>query len=556
MNAHALRTRVRNEAVAARILWRAGMVSGRPRALAAGVRAVARLGPFGGLPAYCAAVHRGAVAFVDDRGALTFDEFASRTHRLANALRATLPVDDTQQSIGILCRNHADALVTLCAASAAGARVVLLGADFGPAQVEVVAARERLDAIVYDQEFAGAVADFDGHRWCAWYDGEIPPDALALLLEPQSATPPPRPKHAASLVILTSGSSGTPKGAPRAEPRTLMLTAGLLERIPLRGGERVLLSAPVFHGWGLLVAVLTLMLGSTLILHRRFDASRALADLTRQRCAAFIAVPTMIRRVLDLGEQVRVADLSSLRIVASGGARLEGALVTQATEVFGPVLHNLYGSTEAAYISIATPRDLADAPNCAGRPTLGTVVRIVDARGRSETAGTEGRILVRTPAQIEAYTDGTSRSDTDGFLDTGDRGHLDPLGRLHVSGRSDSMIVSGGENVYPEEVELVLLTHPGIDDAAVTPVDDAEFGQRLRAYVVRGATQPGTGDLDEEAVRAHVTAHLPRSRMPRDVVFVDTLSRGSSGKVLRRTLDDLDAGADTDARTDRKEQRA
>lgn len=538
MNTHTLRTRLRDETVAARILWGAGMVPGNPRALAAGAKAVARLGPFGGLPGYCAAVHRDAVAIVDDHGALTFEEFADRTHRLANALRATLPVTQTQPSIGILCRNHADALVSLCAAAAAGARVVLLGSDFGPAQVEVVAARERLDAIVYDQEFASAVADFSGHRWCAWFDGETPADALELLIERGAATPPPRPEHAASLVILTSGSSGVPKGAPRAEPRTLMLTAGMLERIPLRGGERVLLSAPVFHGWGLLVAVLTLMLGSTLVLHRRFDASRALADLERQRCAAFIAVPTMIRRMLDLGDAVEAADLSGLRIVASGGARLEGALVTQVADVFGPVLHNLYGSTEAAYISIATPRDLADAPDCAGHPTLGTVVRIVDERGRREPAGTVGRILVRTPAQIEAYTDGTSRSDTEGFLDTGDRGHLDERGRLHVSGRSDSMIVSGGENVYPEEVELVLLAHPAIEDAAVTPVEDEDFGQRLRAYVVRGDGSPAE-QFDEDAVRAHVAAHLPRSRMPRDVVFVDTLSRGSSGKVLRRTLDDL-----------------
>ncbi|TQF67037.1 AMP-binding protein [Rhodococcus spelaei] len=534
MTARTLLHRARNEAIAARTLRRAGMIRGTPRALVVGVAAVARLGPFGGLPAYCTAVHRGAVAIVDDRGAVTFDEFAARTHRLANALRAALSSEGTQPSIGILCRNHADALVTLCAAAAAGARVVLLGADFGPTQVEVVAARERLDAIVYDQEFAAAVAGFDGRRWCAWYDGAIPPDALERLVEQGAATAPPRPEHAASLVILTSGSSGMPKGAPRAEPRTLMLTAGLLERIPLRGGERVLLSAPVFHGWGLLVAMLTLMLGSTLVLHRRFDATRALTALTQQRCAAFIAVPTMIRRMLDLGDAVDAADLSALRIVASGGARLEGALVTHAADVFGPVLHNLYGSTEAAYISIATPTDLADAPDCAGRPTLGTVVRIADGRGRSEPVGIEGRILVRTPAQIEAYTDGTTRSGADGFLDTGDRGHLDARGRLHVSGRSDSMIVSGGENVFPEEVELVLLTHPAIADAAVTPVDDEEFGQRLRAYVVRG-----TGSLDEGAVRAHVAAELPRSRMPRDIVFVDALPRGASGKVLRHTLDEL-----------------
>ncbi|MCA1007889.1 AMP-binding protein [Rhodococcus hoagii] len=526
-------TRLRNEAAAARVLWTAGMVPREPRAAVAGVRAVARLGPFGGLPAYCAAVHGDAVAVIDDHGSLTFAEFAERTHRLANALRGELPDRGRQPSIGILCRNHADALVTLCAGAAVGARVVLLGADFGPQQVAVVAERERLDAIVYDGEFGSAVAEFDGHRWCAWYDDEAPADALDRLVDRGAHAPPPRPPHPASLVILTSGTSGIPKGAPRAEPRTLLLTAGLLERISLRGGERVLLSAPVFHGWGLLVAVLTLMLGGTLVLRRRFDAAGALADLERFRCGAFIAVPTMLRRIVDLGGSVRTTDLSALRIVASGGARLEPALVQAVSEALGPVLHNLYGSTEAAYISIATPSDLANAPNCAGRPTLGTTLRIADAAGRVLPAGATGRILVRTPAQIDAYTDGTRRSGADGFLDTGDLGHVDAFGRLHVSGRSDSMIVSGGENVFPEEVELALLDHPAIADAAVTPVADTEFGQRLRAYVVC------VGDLDERAVRDYLAAELPRSRMPRDVVFVDTLPRGSSGKVLHRTLDDL-----------------
>lgn len=542
MNVGAVTARLRVEALAARILWDAGMIPRDPRTLVSGVRAVARLGPFGGLPGYCAAVHGDAVAIVDDRGSHTFDQFAVRTTRLVNALRTELPSRGRQPSIGILCRNHADALVALCAAAATGARVVLLGADFGARQVAVVADRERLDALVYDEEFASAVAEFDGPRWCAWYAGDAPADALDSLVERGAATAPPRPVRPASLVILTSGTSGIPKGAPRTEPRTLALTAGLLERIPLRGGERVLLSAPVFHGWGLLVAILTLMLGGTLVLHRRFDPARALADLERHRCGAFVAVPTMLRRMVDLRDAGTAADLSALRIVASGGARLGPELVTQMAGAFGPVLHNLYGSTEAAYISIATPADLAQAAACAGRPTLGTVVRIADAHGRAVPAGVDGRILVRTPGQIVAYTDGTRRADGTGFLDTGDRGHLDRAGRLHVSGRSDSMIVSGGENVFPEEVELALLTHPGIADAAVTPVDDPEFGQRLRAYVVRaaGTDDPDAdGTLDEAAVRAHVTAQLPRSRMPRDVVFVDTLARGSSGKVLRHTLDDL-----------------
>lgn len=524
-------SRLASELASARVLWRAGMVPRDPRALAAGAKAARKWGQLGGLPATCAAIHPDRIAMIDDRGTLTFAEFALRARRLASALSAELPA---APCVGIMCRNHADAVVALCAASAAGARVVLLNSDFGPRQVAAVASRERLDALVYDDDFTGAVAGFDGKRWCAWYDGPAPDNALTALIDGAPAGEPPVSAQRSSLVILTSGSSGIPKGAPRSEAVTLLLPAGLLSRIPLRGGERVLVSAPVFHGWGLLIAMLTLQLGSTLILRRRFDAGQALDDLRRHDCASFIAVPTMLRRMLALGDAVRDADLSALRIVASGGARLDGALVAAVSDAFGPVLHNLYGSTEAAYISIATPADLREAPGCAGTPPRGNRVVIADADGTPLPAGRDGRILVSTPGQITAYTDGRPSVGPDGMLDTGDRGHLDERGRLHVAGRSDGMIVSGGENVFPEEVELALLACPGVSDAVVTPVDDAEFGQRLRAYIVAGDPAPDAG-----VVREHLAAELPRSRMPRDILFVPGLPRGSSGKVLRHTLDEL-----------------
>jgi fatty-acyl-CoA synthase len=531
-----LLTRISDESSAAGVLWRAGMFPRDARALVGGARSMARLGQFGGLPGYTAALHSDHVAIIDDRGALTFAEFADRAHRLANAFRAHFA--SPAPTVGVLCRNHADAVVTLCAAGAAGVRVVLLNSDFGPRQVAEVSARERLDGLIYDEDFAAAVEGFDGKKWCAWHGQDEPENALTRLIDGASNELPPRPASPASVVILTSGSTGVPKGAARGEARTLLLLAGLLSRIPLRGHERVLLSAPVFHGWGLIIAVLTLSLGSTLVLHRRFDAERVLADLERHRCAVLIAVPTMLRRLLALGDRVPAADLAALRVIASGGARLDGALVDEVHAAFGPVLYNLYGSSEASYISIATPEDMVVAPGSAGRPPRGTTVLITDDNGRAVPTGTDGRILVRTPGQIRTYTDGRAAgvgTAADGFLDTGDRGHLDASGRLHVRGRSDGMIVSGGENVFPEEVELALQRHPHIADATVAAVPDEEFGQRLRAYVVT----TDSGALSVEAIRTYLAGELPRSRMPRDIVLVTELPRGSAGKVLRRTLDDL-----------------
>ncbi|WP_309241152.1 AMP-binding protein [Nocardia sp. BSTN01] len=497
-------------------------------------QAAQRYGGLGGMPTAWASVRPTAVAVIDDRRSLTFGQFAERSYRLANAFRHEFP--GATATVGIMCRNHADALVTMFGAAATGARVVLLNTDFGPAQVSAVCARERIDALVYDDEFADTTTGFEGKRWQSWTASSPHDSELDRLIAAHPAAPPPPAPKAASLVILTSGSSGVPKGAPRSETRSLLLPAGLLSRIPLRGNDKVLVAAPVFHGWGLLVSTLVLSLGSTLILQRRFEATRALQRLGDDRCGAFIAVPTMVRRMLDLGDAaLSGVDLSALRIVASGGARLEPTLVTAAARTFGPVLYNLYGSTEASFISIATPADLADAPTSAGKPPLGVTVRITDEAGRAVPAGSEGRIRVRTPGQIEAYTDGRRGNSDDGYFDTGDRGRIDDAGRLHVLGRSDNMIVSGGENVYPEEVELALHAHDGIADAAVVGVDDTEFGQRLRAYIVPVAgTQLEAGDI-----RTHLAALLPRSRMPRDIVIVAELHRTDSGKVSRHTIDEL-----------------
>ncbi|MCX4094205.1 AMP-binding protein [Nocardia sp. alder85J] len=529
-------TRLRTGAAAFAVLLRSGMLSLPPQAALSSARAARRWGPLGGLPAGTAAAFGDRIAFRDDRGTLTYREFGSRTERFAR-LFATVPrPDGGQPGIGILCRNHADAVVALCAAMAVGARVVLLNSDFGHRQVDEVAAREQLDAIVYDDEFAPALAGFDGITWCAWHSGPEPGNALARLAAAFPAGPLPRPDRLGTVVILTSGSSGTPKGAPRESPNPLLLPAGLLSRIPLRRDDRILLSAPVFHGWGLIVTTIALLLGAEVVLQRRFDAQRALDELAARRCTVFVAVPTMVRRMLALGDRLTAADLGALRIIGSGGARLAPELVAEISGAFGPVLHNLYGSTEASYISIATPADLAHAPDCAGRPALGISVRIADADGHALPPNTNGRILVRTSGQVTTYTDGSSRAMIDGFLDTGDRGQLDDRGRLYVTGRSDGMIVSGGENVFPEEVELALQRHPGVADAVVVPVADADFGQRLRAYLVAD----GAADLDLAAVRARLSSELPRSRMPRDIIVVTELPRGASGKVLRRTLEELE----------------
>ncbi|TDC18550.1 AMP-binding protein [Actinomadura bangladeshensis] len=514
-----LRTRARAELTALRAAARAGMIGPMPpRALAGAARAMRAYGPLGAATALPAHRFPDRTGLVDDRGALTFAELDRRCNALAGALlERGIGVGST---VGILCRNHRGLLEGMSAAAKTGASVLFLNTDFAAPQLRDAVGREGVTALLHDDEFAPVVGGLDLPRFT-----ESDMDGL---IGGRDGAPPPAPSRHGSMVILTSGTSGRPKGAPRAQPKSLALPGGILSKVPLRGGEAMFVGPPLFHGLGLTMALLALGLGSTLVLRRRFDAAGVLDDLEKHRCTSFIAVPVMLSRILAVpGMETR--DLSRLNVVMTGGARLDAGLGGRALAAFGPVLYNFYGSTEASCITIATPDELAAAPGCVGRPPAGTRVAVLGDDDRPVPPGATGRVFADTPARFGGYTGGGGRDEAGGMMAVGDLGHLDGGGRLHIDGRADDMIVSGGENVHPGEVEDLLAAHPGIDEAAVTGVPDEEFGQRLRAYVVaRGLT--------EDDVRAHVAANLARHKVPRDVVFLDALPRNPAGKVLKRAL--------------------
>jgi fatty-acyl-CoA synthase len=241
----------------------------------------------------------------------------------------------------------------------------------------------------------------------------------------------------------------------------------------------------------------------------------------------------MIQRILELDDEVLDRyDLSKVRAVPVSGSALPGALSDRWREHFGDNLYNLYGSTEVAWATIATPEDLRDAPGTVGRPPRGSIVKIYSEDGKPVPAGESGRIFVGNDVQFEGYTGGGGKDEIDGLLSSGDVGHFDEEGRLFIDGRDDDMIVSGGENVFPAEVEDLLMGHENVADVAVFGVEDEKFGQRLKAVVVK------KGSLSEKDVQDYVKKNLAGYKSPRDVVFVDELPRTSTGKVLKRELQD------------------
>jgi fatty-acyl-CoA synthase len=346
----------------------------------------------------------------------------------------------------------------------------------------------------------------------------------------------PPPVTHAKLVLLTSGTTGTPKGAPRSLSRSLAPIGAVLSKVPYKSGESTYVAPPMFHGVGYTQSVLSIALGCTVQVHRKFLPERVLEAITENRPTALVVVPVMLRRIVSVLEQAGPDgpyDTSSLRLVFVSGSQLEAELVRRAQKTIGDKLYNFYGSTEVAYATFATPEDLRAAPGCAGRPPFGAVVKLYDDEGRPvHGKGAIGRIFVGNSFQFDGYTGGGGKESIDGLMATGDVGHFDEGGRLFVDGRDDDMIVSGGENLFPGEVEELLLTNPAVEEASVIGVDDPEFHKRLAAFVVlrEGHT------LTEDEVRAFVKSNLARFKVPRDVIFIDELPRNPSGKVLKRVL--------------------
>jgi fatty-acyl-CoA synthase len=362
-------------------------------------------------------------------------------------------------------------------------------------------------------------------------DLELPTlDDLIAAGDDSEVVAPAEPGRA---TILTSGTTGTPKGASRGSPTGLDPIGALLSKIPLRARGVTIDASPLFHSWGYAHFLLAMALSSTLVLRRHFDPRRTLEDIERHRADTLVLVPVMLQRILALGaDELRRHDTSSLRVVALSGSAVPAQLATAALDAFGDVIYNLYGSTEVAWATIATPKDLRLAPGTAGKPPRGTIVKLFDDEDREVRPGGSGRIFVGNGMLFEGYTGGGSKDMLNGLMATGDVGHFDQHGRLFIDGRSDDMIVSGGENVFPAEVEDALTSHEQIEDAAVIGIDDKDFGQRLKAFVV-----PREGaKLTEAEVQDHVKRTLARYKVPREVEFVDELPRNTTGKVLKREL--------------------
>ena len=488
-------------------------------------RALAAMAPWGqsvaGLMAGAAARYPDQVAVYDDAGSITYRELWRRSQAIAAGLveRGIGP----GVGVGLLARNHRGFIEAMTAVAATGADLVLLNTGFAAPQLADVVEHEHVTAVIHDDDFASIV------EGCG---AEIVLDENQIEEMSQRGSIRPGAKPG-SVVILTSGTTGRPKGAARrSDASGVESVAALLERMPMRVGDTQVIAAPLFHAWGFSHLLLGLSRCATTVLARKFDPELTVRATSHLQARVLVVVPVMMSRILALpSETLDTWRTPSLEVIASSGSAIGPKLVVDILDRFGPVLYNLYGSTEVAVATIADPADLRLAPGTAGRVALGVTVEIVDERGQPVPEGDIGRVFVGGAMKFDGYTNGDDKERLRGLLSSGDMGYFRD-GLLFVEGRDDDMIVSGGENVFPREVEDLLQHHPGVADVAVVGVPDDEFGQVLSAFVVRRAG----AKLTKPQVRDHVKQNLARHKVPREVTFVKELPRNTTGKLLRRSL--------------------
>lgn len=465
-----------------------------------------------------AKLHGDRIAVVDDTDQVTYCELWQQAETTAKALSTTYGLHRGQR-IAIACHDHIAAVKAVFAAARLGAHVYLLNPGMRHDQLRDLHGRQKFDFYVFDEPLAEVFTETNlsqisipaYHPTGASIDGLSKSVPLAHVRLKKS--------RGGNIVVLTGGTTGQPKAASRKPSVFAFLPpfCALLTQVELGKYRSVYVATPLFHGFGLASLFISVVLGVTIYVSRRFDARRACSLVAEHDVDVVTLVPLMLHRMLQTDSDA----VSCLRCVISGGAVLSPALASSALERIGPKLFNMFGTSEAGFCIMASPQVLAHKPESIGKPVAGVRARISDKDGRELGDGVKGHLCIRS-----AWT--TNRKS---WIETGDLAYRDAGGDLFLCGRVDDMVVSGGENVYPIELENVLVQHASVESVAVIGIPDPEFGQRLKAVVK--LNDPA---VDAVTLLEWLKSRVARHQMPAVIEVREELPYTPLGKVDKKAL--------------------
>lgn len=491
-----------------------------------------------------AAAQPDALAVVDSNHRLTYVELDRRVDRIANGLRGRLGLKAGDAAV-LVMRNRVEMIEAQAALARIGGSAVTVSWRSTTEELEFLVTHSGARAVIVEESVSQAIVaarpklrnvPHDNYVFVGG-DGPFGVGYEALL---ESSGTDRIDGHEGRVIIYTSGTTGKPKGAVRSFPKeAVWAIVHVLDELPMRRDDHHLVVCPMYHSTAFGFITFTLLLGGTVFIEPGFDPERVLATIDRERITTTAMVPTMLHRILDLPGEVRARyDTRSLSAIFSGGAPLSGTLARRVIEELGYVLYNFYGSTETGLNTLATPEELLLAPGTIGHAIAENDIRLLDDEGREVPTGETGELWVKSALLVDGYHGddaATEASMRDGFFSVGDLAHRDRHGLFHIDGRKRDMIISGGVNVYPAEVEEILHRHPNVAEVSVVGIEDDEWGERVRACVV-----PREPPLDELELLAWAKRHLAGPKVPREVRVMESLPKNPTGKVLKRQLRAMD----------------
>ncbi|MFA9557594.1 AMP-binding protein [Evansella sp. AB-rgal1] len=458
------------------------------------------------------------IALVDDRETLTYHELYEQSMQLAVWLKEKHQLGSGHK-VAFLCKNHASLVKAIFAVSRLGADIYFLHTETSKDQFNNMVQQHQFHLIIHDAEASTLLeqSQYKNARLLTYHDS-LP--AINTIV-PNHKTAIPR-TSSSKLILQTSGTTGASKAAAHKPSLFNYLHPFLafFNRLSIEKYNTAYIATPIYHGYGIAVLLLFMPLGKKSVISTGFDAKKACNLIQQHQVEVVTVVPLMLQKMLQADPQ----SLKSLACIASGGAKLSTKLIQETSQQLGNVLYNLYGTSEAGLNFIATPEDLQSAPTTIGKKIDGMQIAVLDGNKCEVKNGVVGQLSIKNDWSI------SNRKHS--WIQTGDLGYQDEHGYFFLCGRTDDMIISGGENVYPIEVEQILIKHPSIEDVAVIGIEDEQFGERLKAFVL-----PKQGaELSTEELFAWIKPRVARRQLPKEMKIVKNMPYTPLGKLDKKAL--------------------